>query len=481
VQADPARRTPSTVTVFVWPVRSLAAGPTQPGAVTAPRGCFTFHPLGLDQPVFTRPSPSAGRPGPAQIPRRITRRLLEAELDALFGSASGTSIAIALRGRPLGPSDVDVVDLGDWTARPTETNRVALDPERGRLAFAGRVTAPQIEIEACYGAAADLGGGPYDRRSTIVAGSAEVRVGRADGEDAATTVAEAVRSTGGARLIVTVVDDLTLSTALDLVLVPGADVVIQAADATRPALTGGVTAHALDGPASLTLNGFAIGGGITVAGAVQLRVTHCTVPEGVRTGADDQGALSPQVAVDHSYCGPILLAAGATVEGSSSVIDGGAGTALAAASSGDARGPSVTLQQVTSLGPVQAGELEATGCVFTAEVTVQRQQTGSVRFSYVPPGSRTPARERCQPDLAATAGDDAARWVRPTFVSLAPGDPGYAVLSPQCSTEIAEGAEGGGEMGAFGELGRPQRRAALRTVVGSFLPYGLEAGIVEVP
>ena len=40
---------------------------------------------------------------------------------------------------------------------------------------------------------------------------------------------------------------------------------------------------------------------------------------------------------------------------------------------------------------------------------------------------------------------------------------------------------GGGEMGAYGELGRPQRRAALRTVVGSFLPYGLDAGIVEVP
>jgi hypothetical protein len=101
----------------------------------------------------------------------------------------------------------------------------------------------------------------------------------------------------------------------------------------------------------------------------------------------------------------------------------------------------------------------------------------------VPAGSRTPARERCQPDLASSGpgGADGARWVRPRFVSLAPGDPGYAMLSPDCPQEIAQGGERGAEMGAYGELGRPQRRAALRTVVGSFLPYGLEAGIVEVP
>ena len=263
VAADPARRSPSTVTVFVWPVRSLPTGPARVGAVARPRGCFTFHPLGLDQPLFTRPSPAAGRPGPAQIPRRITRRLLEDERDALFGAASGTSIAVSLRGRPLGPADVDVVDLGDWTARPTETNRVALDPERGRLAFAGRVTAPQVEFEACYGAAADLGGGPYDRRATLAPGGAgEVRISRGDGEDAAATVAGAVRATSGS-LVVTVVDDLVVDAALDLVLPLGADVVIQAADATRPGLIGGVTVRAPDGPAALTLNGFAIGGGVT--------------------------------------------------------------------------------------------------------------------------------------------------------------------------------------------------------------------------
>jgi hypothetical protein len=194
VRADPARRGPSSVAVFVWPVRSLPAGPTRPGAVARPRGCFTFHPLGLDQPLFTRPSPATGRPGPAQIPRRITRALLEADLDALFGAASGTSIAVSLRGRPLGPADVDVVDLGDWTARPSQTSRLALDPERGRLAFAGRVSAPQVEIEACYGAAADLGGGTYDRRATIVSVADEVRVGRTQGEDAAVAVVDAVRA-----------------------------------------------------------------------------------------------------------------------------------------------------------------------------------------------------------------------------------------------------------------------------------------------
>ena len=144
----------------------------------------------------------------------------------------------------------------------------------------------------------------------------------------------------------------------------------------------------------------------------------------------------------------------------------------------------MTLQQVTTLGPVHAGELDATACVFTAEVTRATPADGLGALQLRVPGlahagtGTVPARSG-----AATedGGDDGARWVRPTFVSLAPGDPGYAMLSPHCPPEIAEGAEGGGEMGAYGELGRPQRRAALRTVVGSFLPYGLEAGIVEVP
>ena len=55
------------------------------------------------------------------------------------------------------------------------------------------------------------------------------------------------------------------------------------------------------------------------------------------------------------------------------------------------------------------------------QVSVQRRQTGCVRFSFVPPGSLVPRRFRCQPaDGVATAG------VTPRFTSLNYGQAGYA-------------------------------------------------------
>ena len=41
----------------------------------------------------------------------------------------------------------------------------------------------------------------------------------------------------------------------------------------------------------------------------------------------------------------------------------------------------------------------ATGDTWTVPVRSEKKQSGCVRFSYVPPGSLTPRRYRCQPDL----------------------------------------------------------------------------------
>ena len=258
----------------------LAARRSDPARRRHPPPRLLHVPSARPRPAAVHPALATGdgRPGPAQIPRRITRRLLEAERDALFGAASGTSIAVSLRGRPLGPADVDVVDLGDWTARPTETNRVALDPERGRLGLRRARLRPAGRDRSLL--RRHRRPGRWSLRPTGDARRGDrpsVEVTRADGEDAAAAVADAVRSAGRHRLVVTVVDDLVLDAALELVLVPGADVVIQAADATRPALgrwrdrprprrSGVADAERLRHR----------GGGVTIAGAVQLRVTHCT-------------------------------------------------------------------------------------------------------------------------------------------------------------------------------------------------------------
>jgi hypothetical protein len=127
----------------------------------------------------------------------------------------------------------------------------------------------------------------------------------------------------------------------------------------------------------------------------------------------------------------------------------------------------------------------ASEVIFTAPVQVQRLQTGMVRFSYIPDGSQTPRRYRCQPDLAVataeTSGQEALRaMLQPQFTSTRYGDPGYAQLSPQCPPEISTGAESGAEMGALHDLLQAQREANLRALLDEYLPSGLEAGIFYV-
>src|SRR3546814_11902911 len=94
---------------------------------------------------------------------------------------------------------------------------------------------------------------------------------------------------------------------------------------------------------------------------------------------------------------------------------------------------------------------------------------GCVRFSYVPPGARTPRRFRCQPDLAAEqAIDDATRRnpslsdvskarlrslagsrVRPAFTDRRYGRPAYMPLARSVDGGIPEGADDEGPLGAL--------------------------------
>jgi hypothetical protein len=193
------------------------------------------------------------------------------------------------------------------------------------------------------------------------------------------------------------------------------------------------------------------------------------------TADDEADEGDHHLTADHAILGPVLLPT-AQVDVTDSVIDGSSG--------GDAvNAPSVRLDRVTVLGTVRAGELHAADTIFAGDVTVERRQAGLLRYCYVPPGARTPPRFRCQPDLAAAAGDpvEVAGRVRPAFRSVAYGAYGYADLDPAGPVEIAAGAEDGTELGAFSGRMAPQRDAALRAALDEYLPYGLEAGIIDVP
>lgn len=167
---------------------------------------------------------------------------------------------------------------------------------------------------------------------------------------------------------------------------------------------------------------------------------------------------------------------------------------IAALDRPQAPGPPTTLERVTVFGPVWLKELvQASDVIFTEPALVQRRQVGNIRFSYVPPGSQTPQRYRCQPDFALTAAAEAAGrplsdeerhtvllQVQPRFTARQYGQPGFGQLRSQCAPEIAAGAENGAEMGAFQSLLQPQREANLRASLEEYLRAGLEAGIFFV-
>src|SRR5262249_51966444 len=154
-----------------------------------------------------------------------------------------------------------------------------------------------------------------------------------------------------------------------------------------------------------------------------------------------------------------------------SIVDATDATGIAFAATDDASagGVMTKVENSTVIGKVHTRLMQlASNTIFLASlsptdtwnapVLSERKQDGCVRFSYVPPGSRTPRRFKCQP-----AQDVDAARVRPQFTSLRYGDPGYGQLSLRCAVEIRTGADDEAEMGAFHELYQPQRESNLRT------------------
>ena len=148
-----------------------------------------------------------------------------------------------------------------------------------------------------------------------------------------------------------------------------------------------------------------------------------------------------------------------------------------------AHGGALTLESCTVIGKVHTQQLTlASDSLFVAALSTggdtwkaplwtERRQQGCVRFSWVPPGSRTPRRYHCQPE----EGD---LQTLPHFTSLRYGDPGYCQLRQNTSDKIRRGAHDESEMGVLHGLYQPQRETNLRVRLDEYLRFGLEAGLI---
>jgi hypothetical protein len=279
----------------------------------------------------------------------------------------------------------------------------------------------------------------------------------------------------------------------------------------RPHLRGNINVQgavaSAKNPGGVFLNGLLVEGSLTVAGRIQgLSVSHCTLVPGLGFSPDGSPKSPDQPSLVVTLSNPkISSAAGITIESSivggirvdeevttnvtNSIVDAISrfGVALSAVD-GASAGGTLQVTNSTIIGKVHVSLMElATNSIFLAElaegdkswaapVISEQRQAGCVRFSYVPPGSLTPRRYRCQP----APGTDATS-VEPQFSSLRYGDPDYAQLSRRCPPEIFNGSDLESEMGAFHDLYEPQRLSNLGVRLDEYLRFGLEAGIFFEP
>jgi hypothetical protein len=218
------------------------------------------------------------------------------------------------------------------------------------------------------------------------------------------------------------------------------------------------------------------------------------------TGAPANTELGVELAF--SICGPIRLPPHAeTLTALDSIIDGFSSDAIAGPGSPDSPGPAVRLERCTLRGRCLVRQFDfVTETIFDGLARAERVQTGCMRFSFAPAGSRTPRRYRCQPDLAERKAmteeearngplTDAQRAairtavrlrLKPEYSAEAYGLPAYLQLSLRGPEEIARGAEDGSEMGVYCHLKQPQREANLRLRLGEYLPFGLDYRVIYV-
>jgi hypothetical protein len=502
------------VGLFVWRLGAYRlTGITARRAATPNRHGWHLSPLGNPAPLFTLPEPETdqtGLAGERNVPGPIRPLAFRADPAGWYGIDA--SVHLIKDDEDAVPTDAVVAcDLRDWH-RPAP-GTVAVDVRRGRCTFATGEEPTTLTATFTYGFSADLGGGPYDRRrtGTETAGQADT-VARPDALDVVFTVPSAQTLTiqdaldawsppSHPRAVIQLVDNRThLGCTISKT---GAALVVQAARGRRPMLAGDVVVTGAADRARLVLDGLVVAGRVDLQGTRgELELRHCTLVPG--QSLDERGrptgparpslSVDPantglRVTVDHSITGPLRLPVDvADLVVRDSIVDSPepAVAAIAASDSGDRPGPVATLERVTVFGRVHVRELTlASEVLFTAPVIAERRQGGCARFSFLPDGSETPLRYRCQPDLlreraAQAAGRADPGPLAPSFTDREYGRPGYAQLAPECPAELRTGAEDGSEMGAFSRLRQPQREANLRVRLDEYLPFGLDAALIYV-
>ena len=528
------------VGVFIWRLRAytVTSAPAYSYEEEAPN-CFLFSALGNDTQLFVNPEAAGADPA---LPLPITRRAFETrETDEATGATTagvpfyygpGRSLVISTGAPPAMPGNTPIdasqivpADLSDWSYRPID-QKIAVDPVLGRIVFAPSQARRQaVWVSYTYGFSADLGGGEYDRTLSQPPGAKIYQVGGAAGLAHIGDALTAWRQEAPVDAVIEIGDSHVYVEPVAIELAQGQTLQLRAANGKRPIIR--LLDWQTDAPNDLTVSGAAeswfvldgiivTGRGMQVGGNVSgVTIRHCTLVPGwglecdcgpKRPSEPSLGVVDAPlcITVEHSILGAIQVERDEVKEDplrlriSDSIVDATNRERVALGAYGKLCAyVTLSLWRSTVFGEIQAYMIELAEDSLLLGVTLAcRRQQGCMRFCYIVPGSRTPRRYECQPDLVEQAVADlfakgdltvaqrdallAAEGLRvePQFDSVRYGTPTYCRLAATCAAEITTGADDESEMGVFHDLYQPLRAANLRQRLDEYTPAGTDAGII---
>lgn len=537
-----------SVGVFVWRLRvyPVTQTPAYCFEEQAPN-CYLFSVLGNDTPLYTEPRSDPRHPlGELDLPTPIRRRPFEQSLGSehhrhdYYGEDKSLYIWLGSpreRGRPsdLQPVPVEHIvaaDLTDWMYHPPP-GRVAVDPVLGRIVFPpGQPRSKQgvrqaVWVSYHYGFSADIGGGEYTRPLAQPSDHRLYLVG--EGERFA-RIRDAIDQWGRDQprnAVIEITDSAVYVEQIAISLRAKQTLQLRAGNRRRPvirlldwqtSLPDNLSVRGEPGAAAwFILDGLLITGrGVQIEGDVRgVTIRHSTLVPGwgLHCDCEPKRPTEPSLAlfdapacvtIEHSIIGGIQVTRDEVKEDpvliriSDSVVDATWPDRVAlGAPEGLCAYAALTIVRSTVFGRIESHMIDlGENSLFVGLIRVARRQHGCLRFSYVTPGSRTPRRYECQPDLVErpvadrfvkgdisaeqrdTLQDSERLRVEPEFNSTRYGTPTYCQLASTCAVEITRGADDESEMGVFHDLYQPQRTANLRARLDEYTPAGMDAGVM---
>ncbi len=545
--------------VYLWrlvsyPMEQADARLIPAVAGSIPDAAYTFSQLGLDTHLFNNAQTEKDIVHLAEeinVPGLLRRRALNDELEnareaivngdtpsyLYFEPSYPPVFQLFLNGNPVLLEEIMICNLSTW--HPPKTGTAAVDPVLGRITFADPASVSEVVVNYSYGFSGDLGGGPYDRKASLeeleeltfdwhVGVSIDHPI--VGTEMIYTTIGQAITDWNNQPAniqtgLITIMDNRTYQEDLTGVLqieLEGKRLFIIAAEwpknkdssgvesrskgsfnaeDLRPHIWGDIDVEDLP-PAGTTnggglwINGLLIEGKISVLNGNlnSCQIDHCTVvPSKGGIEVMTQGNIM-NLKLSRSICGPIeVVSEDASVVIEECIIDHKTGEALSITDG------QLAIEKSTIYGEVKSQSLDASNSIFMDLLEIERRQIGCVRFSYLPDGSKTPRRYRCQPELeiqtqiktqeetsVLTNAEKLAiknqilNWLFPVFNSNTYGHHAYSQLGNVSPEQITTGGDNGSEMGAFNYLQQAQREANLKIVLNEYTRLGLDAGIIYV-